>query len=260
MCSHQSGLTEEAKISSATAMLQRRAEMVRSIRFGGTICMEQSARRCSTDHKSLQHILDQKELNMSSEQEVTRTTKVSCLSDDYGLDLPKQILKAHTKARNPENIKKEDVGGILVENSKDPEKHRMEKSLQKALDTSLDMSTAVSYLKPYDKSEEPPNSRDLLAACIIDFGNVGDKVMLKVLPWKGIVRFGKRGTLNPRYVGPFKVLEKVGFIAYKLELPQELSGSLQYVHPIEIMDRKVKQLRQSCVPIVKDIDGILGGP
>ncbi|GJS20801.1 hypothetical protein Tco_0449433 [Tanacetum coccineum] len=52
---------------------------------------------------------------------------------------------------------------------------------------------------------------------------VGDKVMLKVSPWKGVVRFGKRGKLNPRYVGPFKVLKKVGAIAYKLELPQELS-------------------------------------
>ncbi|GKF24133.1 putative reverse transcriptase domain-containing protein [Tanacetum coccineum] len=52
---------------------------------------------------------------------------------------------------------------------------------------------------------------------------VRDRVMFKVSPWKGVVRFGKRGKLNPRYVGPFKVLEKVGFIAYKLELPQELS-------------------------------------
>ncbi|GJV28874.1 hypothetical protein Tco_1385322 [Tanacetum coccineum] len=52
---------------------------------------------------------------------------------------------------------------------------------------------------------------------------VGDKVMLKVSPWKGVVRFGKRGKLNPRYVGPFKVLEKVGEVAYKLELPEELS-------------------------------------
>ncbi|GKF32067.1 hypothetical protein Tco_0101865 [Tanacetum coccineum] len=52
---------------------------------------------------------------------------------------------------------------------------------------------------------------------------VGDRVMLKVSPWKGVIRFGKRGKLNPRYVRPFKVLEKVGFVAYKLELPQELS-------------------------------------
>ncbi|GJX19303.1 hypothetical protein Tco_0221980 [Tanacetum coccineum] len=56
----------------------------------------------------------------------------------------------------------------------------------------------------------------------VDF-QVGDRVMLKVLPWKGVVCFGKRGKLNPRYVGPFKVLEKVGSVAYKLELPQELS-------------------------------------
>nr|GEZ58868.1 putative reverse transcriptase domain-containing protein [Tanacetum cinerariifolium] len=51
---------------------------------------------------------------------------------------------------------------------------------------------------------------------------VGDRVMLKVSPWKGVVRIGKRGKLNPRYVGPFKVLAKVGIVAYMLELPQEL--------------------------------------
>nr|GEX78802.1 putative reverse transcriptase domain-containing protein [Tanacetum cinerariifolium] len=52
---------------------------------------------------------------------------------------------------------------------------------------------------------------------------VGDQVMLKVSPWKGVVRFGKRGKLNLRYIGPFKVLAKVGTISYRLELPEQLS-------------------------------------
>ncbi|GJR48252.1 hypothetical protein Tco_1316355 [Tanacetum coccineum] len=50
-----------------------------------------------------------------------------------------------------------------------------------------------------------------------------DKVMLKVSPWKGVIRFGKRGKLNPRYIGPYKIIDKVGTIAYRLELPELLS-------------------------------------
>ncbi|GKC58462.1 putative reverse transcriptase domain-containing protein [Tanacetum coccineum] len=111
---------------------------------------------------------------------------------------------------------------------------------------------------------------------------VGDKVMLKVLPWKGVVRFGKRGKLNPRFVGPFKVIKRVGDVAYKLELPEELSrvhntfhvsnlkkchadeplavpldglhfdDKLQFVEePIEITDREVKWLKRSHIPLVK---------
>nr|GEX11198.1 putative reverse transcriptase domain-containing protein [Tanacetum cinerariifolium] len=53
---------------------------------------------------------------------------------------------------------------------------------------------------------------------------VGDRVMLKVAPRKGVIRFGKRGKLNPRYIRPLKILERIGPVAYKLELPKELSN------------------------------------
>ncbi|GKE73954.1 hypothetical protein Tco_1535995 [Tanacetum coccineum] len=59
---------------------------------------------------------------------------------------------------------------------------------------------------------------------------VGDKVMLKVSPWKGVVRFGKQGKLNPRYLRPFKVLEQVISVAYNLELPQEPSSVYNTFH------------------------------
>ena len=52
---------------------------------------------------------------------------------------------------------------------------------------------------------------------------VGDKVFLKVSPWKGILRFGRHGKLSPRYIEPYEVIERVGPLAYKLTLPLELS-------------------------------------
>nr|GEU79494.1 hypothetical protein [Tanacetum cinerariifolium] len=82
--------------------------------------------------------------------------------------------------------------------------------------------------------------------------DVGDMVMLKVSPWKGVIHFGKRGKLSPRYVGPFKVIARIGPVAYKLELPDELRGIHNTFHePVEIMDREVKQLKQSQIPVVK---------
>nr|GEW23678.1 putative reverse transcriptase domain-containing protein [Tanacetum cinerariifolium] len=53
--------------------------------------------------------------------------------------------------------------------------------------------------------------------------SVGDHVLLKVSPWKGVVRFSKKGKLAPRYVGPFEIIERIGHVAYRLGLPQELS-------------------------------------
>ncbi|GJT24932.1 hypothetical protein Tco_0894869 [Tanacetum coccineum] len=59
---------------------------------------------------------------------------------------------------------------------------------------------------------------------------VGDQVLLKVSPWKGVVHFGKNGKLSPRYVGPFEILEKIGPIAYRLRLPQSLSSVHETFH------------------------------
>ncbi|GKF06364.1 hypothetical protein Tco_0037032 [Tanacetum coccineum] len=53
--------------------------------------------------------------------------------------------------------------------------------------------------------------------------SVGDHVMMKVSPWKGVVRFGKKGELAPSYIGPFEILERIGPVAYQLRLPDELS-------------------------------------
>ncbi|GKA37325.1 putative reverse transcriptase domain-containing protein [Tanacetum coccineum] len=75
---------------------------------------------------------------------------------------------------------------------------------------------------------------------------VGDQVLLKVSPWKGVMRFGKKGKLAPRYVGPFEILERIGPVAYILRLPKELSEE-----PLEVMDREVKTLKRSKIPIVK---------
>ncbi|GKC74969.1 putative reverse transcriptase domain-containing protein [Tanacetum coccineum] len=60
--------------------------------------------------------------------------------------------------------------------------------------------------------------------------DVGDKVMLKVSPWKSVILFGKRGKLSQRYIRPFKVLERVGPVVYKLELPKELQGIYNTFH------------------------------
>ncbi|KAD4981866.1 hypothetical protein E3N88_18537 [Mikania micrantha] len=64
---------------------------------------------------------------------------------------------------------------------------------------------------------------------------VDDIVLLKVSPWKGVVCFGKKGKLAPRYVGSFKILEQIGKVAYKLELPPELSNMHPTLHGQMVM-------------------------
>ncbi|GJX65260.1 putative reverse transcriptase domain-containing protein [Tanacetum coccineum] len=158
---------------------------------------------------------------------------------------------------------------------------RFWQTMQKALVTRIDMSTA--YHRQTDRQSERTiqTLKDMLRACVIDFGGswnihlplaefsynisyhssihcapfealygrkyrlkvardrqksfadnkrkplefqVGDHVMFKVSPWKGVVRFGKKGKLAPRFVGPFEILERIGPVAYRLRLPEELSS------------------------------------
>ncbi|GJT65710.1 putative reverse transcriptase domain-containing protein [Tanacetum coccineum] len=311
-----------------------------------------------------------------SRKERNKRLRVRALVMTIGLNLPKQIPEAQIEAQKPENIKNEDVGGMI---RKDIPKEKLEVHTDGTLCLNNrswlpcygDLRTVkAEHQRPSGLLVQPeipqwkwdnitmdfftklPKSshgydtiwtlEDMLRACVIDFGKgwvnhlplvefsynnsyhasikaapfealygrkcrspvcwaevgevqltgseirklmefqVGDRVMLKVSPWKGVVHFGKRGKLNPRYVGPFKVLEKVGAVAYKLELPQELSRVHKTFHvsnlkkyytneplavpldglhmddklhfvkePVKIMDREVKRLKQSRILIVK---------
>jgi len=113
---------------------------------------------------------------------------------------------------------------------------------------------------------------------------VGDFVLLKVSPMKGVKRFGRKGKLAPRYVGPFRISERVGAVSYRLKLPESLSSVHSVFHismlrkhlrdqeqyqvsdisdiqleqdfstvevPIRILAKETKQLRNKTIPLVK---------
>nr|GEW12468.1 putative reverse transcriptase domain-containing protein [Tanacetum cinerariifolium] len=248
-----------------------------------------------TDHTSLQHILDQKELNMRqrrwlellsdydceihyhlrkanvvadvlSQKERINPLRVGALVMNIGLDLPKRILNAQAEARKDENYKTQNLCDAQLTG---PEiaHETTEKIIQirKRIQASRDRKK--SYV---DRGRKP-----------LEF-QVRDKVMLKVSPWKGVIHFGKQGKLNPGYIGPLKILGKVGTITYRLELLDLLShvhstfhvsnpkkcfsneplvipldeiqidDKLNFIEePIEIMDREVKRLKWSHILIVK---------
>nr|GEY02524.1 putative reverse transcriptase domain-containing protein [Tanacetum cinerariifolium] len=305
-----------------------------------------------TDHKSLQHILDQKELNMRqlhwseflndynceihyhpgkanvvvnalSRKERNKPLQVRALVMTIGLNLPKQVLETQIDPKKPENFKKEDAIGLLVQPEIPQWKWdniiidfvtKLSKSSQgnDTIWVIVDRLTKSALFLPIRKTDpmeklvnvpkgeivqettekiiqikqriqatrDRQKSYTDLKRKTMEF-QVAYRVMLKVSPWKGVIRFEKHGKLNPKDVGPFKVLEKVGSNAYKLELPQELSrvhnmfhvsnlkkcysgkplvvpldeihidDKLHFVEePIEIMDREVKRLKRSRILIV----------
>ncbi|KAI3814049.1 hypothetical protein L1987_18791 [Smallanthus sonchifolius] len=176
-------------------------------------------------------------------------------------------------------------------------------SLHKALGMRIDMITAYHPQTDGQTERIIQTLEDMLRACVIDFGNIWESHLplvefsynnsyhtsIKAAPFEAlygrkcrVIRFGKRGKLNPRYVGPFKIMKRIGPVAYQLDLPEGLSGvhnvfhvsnlkkcladeslavPLEELHideqlrfieePVEIMDREVKTLKHGKIPIVR---------
>ncbi|GKB80332.1 putative reverse transcriptase domain-containing protein, partial [Tanacetum coccineum] len=159
----------------------------------------------------------------------------------------------------------------LVEESQLIGPEYVHKTIKKIMQIKERLKTTRDHQKIYADRRRKP----------LEF-NVGDRVLLKVSLWKGVVRFGKSGKLAPWYMGPFKIVECIGPVAYRLRLPQELSCIHDTLHvsnlkkcladtdlqvpleeikiddklyfieePIEIVDIEVKKLKRSWIPIVK---------
>ncbi|GJR62164.1 putative reverse transcriptase domain-containing protein [Tanacetum coccineum] len=177
---------------------------------------------------------------------------------------------------------------------------RFWQSMQEALRTRLDMSTAYHPQTDGQSERTIQTLEDMLRELRLEkvardhqksYANkrrkplefsVGDYVLLKVSPWKGVLRFGKKGKLAPRFVRPFEIIDKIGLVAYRLDLSEELDGVHDTFHvsnlkkclanptlqvpldeiqvdarlnfmeePMEILEREFKKLKRSRIAIVK---------
>nr|GEY04832.1 reverse transcriptase domain-containing protein [Tanacetum cinerariifolium] len=181
-----------------------------------------------TDHKSLQHILDQKEINM-------RQRRWLELLSDYDCNIRYHPGKANMVKHLPlcefsynntyhASIKAAPYEALYGRKCRSPVCWAKVGEAQLTGPELIQETTKKIVLikQRIQAAQDRQKSYADLIRKPMEF-EVGDRVMLKVSPWKGVVRFGKRGKLNPRYVEPFKVLAKVWTVAYRLELPQDLT-------------------------------------
>ncbi|GJV76410.1 putative reverse transcriptase domain-containing protein [Tanacetum coccineum] len=299
-----------------------------------------------TDHKSLQHVFSQKELNMRQRRWIDlfsdydyeiryHPVKANVVADaliwkwegiamDFVTKLPRTssghdtiwvIVDRLTKSAHflpmRGDYKMERLArlylneivarhGVPISIISDRDIHftsRFWQSMQEALGTRLDMSTAYhpqTDSQMQETTEKISQIKDILKAARdhqksyadkrrkpLEF-SVGDHVLLKVSPWKGVVCFGKKEKLAPRFVRPFEIIKKVGPVAYRLDLPEELNGVRDTFHvsslkkcladpklkvpldeirvdaklnfveePMEILEREFKKLKRSRIAIVK---------
>ncbi|GKA53436.1 putative reverse transcriptase domain-containing protein [Tanacetum coccineum] len=184
--------------------------------------------------------------------------------------------------------------GVPISIISDRDSHftsRFWRSLQKALGTNLDMSTAYHSQTDGQSERTIQTLKDMLRACVIDFGSswdrhlpspvcwsencllttrscqksytdrrtkplefeVRDMVLHKVSPWKGVICFGKLENLSPHYIRPFKILARVADENLIIPLDEiQLDDKLHFIEePVQIIDQEVKRLKQSRIPIVK---------
>ncbi|GJR59662.1 putative reverse transcriptase domain-containing protein [Tanacetum coccineum] len=204
-------------------------------------------------------------------QPVIRVWKWKNITMNFVTKLPKMSIGQDTIWYLKEVVSKHDVPVSIISNQDGRFTSQFWQLLNKALGTQLYMSTAYHPQTNGESERTIQTLEDMLRACVVDFGKaardrqksladrnrkpmefqVGDMVMLKVSPWKGVIRLGKRGKLNPCYIGPFKKCYTDEPLAISLDKIQ-IDDKLNFIEePVEIIDREVKQLKQRRIPIVK---------
>ncbi|GJS86979.1 putative reverse transcriptase domain-containing protein [Tanacetum coccineum] len=197
-----------------------------------------------TNDKSLQHILDQKELNMKQRHWLELLSDYDCSQKGEvkvggSPEIPQwkwENITMDFVTKLPKTAVDQDTIWVIIDRLTKSDHFlpmREDDTLQKLTrQYSMDMSTAYHPETDGQSERTIQTLEDMLRACALNFGKdenplefqVGDKVIgLKVSPCKGVIRFGKRGKLNHCYIGPFKIIAKVGTVMYRLELPEKLN-------------------------------------